>query len=89
MTAGSRHTRHFTGAPPEITGRISTTSSSSSSCVARHEGAAADHEHRLAIEVELAEARPSTRIGPGKVASRRGCGADVHETIVAQPAADS
>ena len=44
-------------APPEMTGRISTTSASSSSGVAGHERVADDHEHRLAVQVEALEER--------------------------------
>ena len=42
---------------PEMTGRISTSSSSSSMRVAGHERVAADDEHRLAVELEAVEQR--------------------------------
>ena len=50
-TGGHHH------APPEITGRISTTSSSSELGVARHERAVADHQMRFAVQFELGEQR--------------------------------
>ena len=57
MTAGSLHTVHFTPAPPEMTGRISTVSASCEERVAGHERVAADHEHRLAVHLEAVEER--------------------------------
>ena len=45
--------------PPEITGRISTVSSSVEQLVAGHEGAVADHEVRLPVQLELLEQRPA------------------------------
>ncbi len=57
MTAGALQTRALHAAPPEMTGRISTTSLSSSEHVAGHERVAADDEHRLAVELEALEER--------------------------------
>ena len=75
MTAGSRHTRHFTPQPPEMTGRISTSVVVGEQRVARHERVAADHEHRLAVELEAVEQRVHADRARAPRARAGGCGA--------------
>ena len=72
MTAGSLHTVHFTSHPPEMTGRISTVSASSSSDVAGHERVAHDHEHRLAVQRRGGRGARGPAPGPSTSSSRFG-----------------
>ena len=77
MIAGALHVRHFDPScdhrqPPEITGRISTTSVVGEHGVSRHQCAVADDQVRLAVEAERRRAASPTRRGPASSSSRRG-----------------
>ena len=77
MIAGPRHTRHFdtTAQPPEITGRTSTTSVSSSRSSPGTKRAVADDEVGLPVEPQLGEQRIDRCATPSPRPPAAGCAA--------------